>query len=142
MPRPASSSRTKRTTELRPFERVWKLVLRVPRGRVVTYGQLSELIERRLTPIGVGWAIRAVPDGAIPWHRVVNASGGISTNAEHPGLQRKLLEAEGVRFDAEGRVDLERFGWRPRVQATARVAKKRATHRKPSAKKRASRSRD
>jgi methylated-DNA-protein-cysteine methyltransferase related protein len=114
-----ASSSPKRTPELRPFERVWQLVLRIPRGRVATYGQLSELIERRLTPVGVGWAIRAVPEGAIPWHRVVNASGGISTDAEHPGLQRKLLEAEGVRFDARGCVDLERVGWRPRVTVNA-----------------------
>jgi methylated-DNA-protein-cysteine methyltransferase-like protein len=136
-----SSRKAKPATELRPFERVWKLVLRIPRGRVATYGQLSELIERRLTPIGVGWAIRAVPEGAIPWHRVVNASGGISTNAEHPGLQRKLLEAEGVRFDAQGCVDLERFGWRPRVTVTAPSVKKRAASRRPAPKKRASSSR-
>lgn len=98
----------------RPFERVWRIVKRVPRGRVVTYGQISRMIEHRLTPVGVGWAIRAAPDGAIPWHRVVNASGGISTDREHPGLQRAMLEAEGVPFDAEGRVDLARAAWKPR----------------------------
>jgi methylated-DNA-protein-cysteine methyltransferase-like protein len=92
-------------------------VLRIPRGRVATYGQLSNMIDRRLTPIGVGWALRAVPDGALPWHRVVNSKGGVSTNPEHPGLQRKLLEAEGVRFDAEGLIDLDRFGWKPRARS-------------------------
>jgi methylated-DNA-protein-cysteine methyltransferase-like protein len=97
-----------------PFARVWELVKRVPRGRVTTYGQLSELIDRRLTPVGIGWAIRAAPEGSIPWQRVVNASGGISTDREHPGLQRAMLEAEGVRFDAEGRVDLARHLWRRR----------------------------
>src|SRR5262245_8404245 len=107
-------TRTKRTAEPSPFERVWKLVARIPRGRVATYGQLSELIGRRLTPLGIAWALRAVPEGALPWHRIVNASGGVSTNAEHPGLQRKLLEAEGVVFDARGKIDLTRFGWRPR----------------------------
>jgi methylated-DNA-protein-cysteine methyltransferase-like protein len=96
-----------------PFPLVWKLVRRIPRGRVATYGQLSALIERRLTPIGVGWAIRAAPDGAIPWHRVINASGAVSTDREHPGLQRAMLEAEGVKFDREGRVHLDKYGWTP-----------------------------
>jgi methylated-DNA-protein-cysteine methyltransferase-like protein len=78
---------------------------------VATYGQLSELIDRRLTPVGVGWAIRAASE-EIPWHRVVNGRGGISTDREHPGLQRAMLEAEGVRFDADGKIDLARFGWK------------------------------
>jgi methylated-DNA-protein-cysteine methyltransferase-like protein len=95
--------------ELPPFERVWRLVRRVPRGRVITYGQLSRLIDRRLTPVGVGWAIRAAKEGAIPWQRVVNARGGISTDGE-----RAMLEAEGVRFEHDGTVDLQRYGFQPR----------------------------
>jgi methylated-DNA-protein-cysteine methyltransferase related protein len=95
-----------------PFERVWRLVRGVPRGKVATYGQLSELIDRRLTPIGVGWAIRAAGENSIPWQRVVNGRGGISTDKEHPGLQRALLEAEGVRFGRDGLIDLSRHGWR------------------------------
>jgi len=110
-----SKPNVKGRAEPGPFERVWMIVQRIPRGRVATYGQISQMIDRRLTPIAIGWALRAVPEGAIPWHRVVNASGGVSTDREHPGLQRALLEAEGVRFDARGRVDLERVGWRPRV---------------------------
>jgi methylated-DNA-protein-cysteine methyltransferase related protein len=102
--------------EVRPFERVWRLVLRIPRGKVATYGQLSQIIERRLTPVGVGWAVRAAPEGAIPWQRVVNAKGGISTDGDHPGLQRGILEAEGVRFDRDGTIDLARYGWRPRLR--------------------------
>lgn len=98
-----------------PFERVWRIVKRIPKGRVATYGQISQMIERRLTPVGVGWAVRAAPAGSIPWQRVVNARGGISTDGEHPGLQRALLEAEGVRFDDEGTIDLARYGWRPRA---------------------------
>ncbi len=98
-----------------PCELVWKLVRRSPRGKGATYGQLSQMIDGRLTPIGVGWAIRAAPEGSIPWQRVVNGKGGISTDNEHPGLQRKMLEAEGIRFDAEGRIDLTKAGWRPRV---------------------------
>ncbi|AKF03155.1 MGMT family protein [Sandaracinus amylolyticus] len=101
--------------ETPPFERVQALVKRIPRGRVATYGQLSRMIDGRLTPVGVGWAIRAASD-AIPWQRVVGAKGRISTEREHPGLQREMLESEGVRFDDEGRVDLERHGWEPSVR--------------------------
>ena len=99
--------------EAPPFERVWHLVRRVPRGKVITYGQLSRMIDRRLTPVGIGWAIRAAPDGLIPWQRVVNAKGGISTDDQHPGLQRTILEKEGVRFGRDGLIDLDRYGWPP-----------------------------
>jgi methylated-DNA-protein-cysteine methyltransferase-like protein len=106
---PAKTRKEKRP-KLTPFEAVWKLVLAVPRGKVITYGDVSRAIGGRLSPIAVSWALRAAPEGALPWHRVVNASGGVSTNAEHPGLQRELLEAEGVRF-VDGHVDLARHGW-------------------------------
>ncbi|HWO09871.1 MAG TPA: MGMT family protein [Polyangiaceae bacterium] len=95
-----------------PFERVQDLVKRIPRGKVATYGQLSQLIDRRLTPVGVGWAIRAAGANEIPWQRVVNGQGGISTDNQHPGLQRAILEAEGVKFGRDGRIDLARYGWR------------------------------
>jgi methylated-DNA-protein-cysteine methyltransferase-like protein len=108
------SSKKASTASDKPFERVWALVRRIPRGRVATYGQLSQLIDRRLTPIGIGWAIRAAPEDSLPWHRVVNGRGAISTDGDVPGLQRALLEAEGVRFGADARIDLERHGWRPR----------------------------
>jgi methylated-DNA-protein-cysteine methyltransferase related protein len=105
----------KKVEETRPFEAVWRVVRRIPEGKVLTYGQISELVDRRLTPVGVGWAIRAAPEGMIPWQRVVNGKGGISTDPEHPGLQRQMLETEGVSFDREGRIDLTRYGFRPRV---------------------------
>ena len=62
----------------------------------------------------VGYAMHALPDGtAVPWHRVVNAQGEISRRKSGSGalVQRVLLEREGVRFTARGRIDLERFGW-------------------------------
>ena len=93
------------------FARVHALVAKIPYGRVATYGQLSELIDGRLSPAGIGWALRA-SDGSLPWHRVVNAKGGVSTDGDVPGRQRVLLEAEGVQFSADGLVDLEKFRWR------------------------------
>jgi methylated-DNA-protein-cysteine methyltransferase-like protein len=111
----ATSKSKSKSKEVPPFHRVWRLVKRIPRGKVATYGLLSQMIERRLTPVGIGWAIRAAPEGALPWFRVVNAKGGISTDDEHPGLQRRLLEAEGVRFERDGTIDLATHAWRPRV---------------------------
>ena len=94
-----------------PFAAVHRLVRKIPFGRVATYGQLSRLIDGRLTPVGVGWALRAAPDD-LPWHRVVNAKGAVSTDGEHPGLQRALLEAEGVVFVGEA-LDLATYQFRP-----------------------------
>jgi methylated-DNA-protein-cysteine methyltransferase-like protein len=115
-------ARMRRVASEPPFERVWRVVRAIPRGRVATYGAIAELIEGRLTPVGVGWAIRAAPEGLLPWHRVVNAAGRVSTDREHPGLQRAMLEKEGVRFSAEGEIDLERYGWRPRGRGGAASA--------------------
>jgi methylated-DNA-protein-cysteine methyltransferase related protein len=98
------------------FEEVQALVRRIPRGRVATYGQLSEMIGGRLSPVGIGWALHAAPAGRCPWQRVVNSRGTVSTNHAEPGLQRSLLEAEGVKFGADGVIDLARYQWRPRVR--------------------------
>jgi methylated-DNA-protein-cysteine methyltransferase-like protein len=81
----------------------------------MTYGQLATLIENRLTPRAVGWAMHGCPKG-LPWQRVVNASGGCSTDRlpdVPPGLQRSMLEAEGVQFRENGTLDLERYRWTP-----------------------------
>jgi methylated-DNA-protein-cysteine methyltransferase-like protein len=91
---------------------VWRLVRHVPRGRVVTYGQIAALLGAPRGARAVGRAMRACPPG-VPWHRVVNAQGSISRRGDGSGMvsQRLLLEAEGVRF-SQGRIDFGRFGWR------------------------------
>jgi methylated-DNA-protein-cysteine methyltransferase-like protein len=96
------------------FAQVHALVKKIPRGRVATYGQLSKLIKRRLTPVGIGWAMSACPPG-LPWHRVINSKGGISTGNPK---QRRLLEAEGVIFDGDT-VDLEKFQWKAKEPAAS-----------------------
>ncbi len=96
-------------------QEVFELVRRIPRGRVMTYGQISEVMASRLSPRAVGWMMHRCPDG-IPWQRVVNASGGCSTDRlpDFPkGLQRSLLEGEGVEFRANGTLDLEVYRWWP-----------------------------
>ena len=92
---------------------VHRLVRRIPRGRVATYGQLAAALGRPRAARAVGGAMRACADD-VPWHRVVNAQGRISRRRSGTGMltQRIRLEQEGVRL-ARGRVPLRRFGWRP-----------------------------
>lgn len=97
------------------FSKVRALVKAIPRGRVATYGQLSELIAKRLTPVGIGWALSGVGD-EVPWHRVINSKGSISTKGPAADLQRSLLEAERVPFRPDGTVDLSACQWQKRVK--------------------------
>lgn len=88
----------------------------------MTYGQISRLLGGPLSARAVGWAMHQCPDD-VPWHRVVNASGGCSSDAVGaPGFQRRLLEGEGVKFRPGGTLDLERYRWTPRRRARARGA--------------------
>jgi methylated-DNA-protein-cysteine methyltransferase-like protein len=97
------------------YQRIYNVIRRIPRGRVATYGQIAELAGLEGHARQVGYALHVAPEG-LPWHRVINAQGRISARASSDWgeLQRLLLEAEGVEFDAEGRVDLRRFRWRTR----------------------------
>lgn len=95
------------------FGEVWEWVRRIPRGRVMTYGQIATLLESRISPVAVGWALHGCPED-VPWHRVVNASGGCSTDRLLPsGLQQALLRRERVVFRDDGTLDLSRFRWSP-----------------------------
>ncbi|MEA3407611.1 MAG: MGMT family protein [Chloroflexota bacterium] len=92
------------------FRRVHQVVARIPRGCVVTYGQIAQRLGMLHGARTVGWAMSECPDH-LPWHRVVNAQGRISARA-HPfgtSLQRALLEDEGVVFDDEGCIEMARF---------------------------------
>ena len=97
------------------YQRIYDVVRRIPRGHVATYGQVATLAGLAGHARQVGYALHALPDGTgVPWHRVVNASGRISVRAV-PGaelVQQQLLEREGVRLDARGRVPLARVRWR------------------------------
>ena len=95
-------------------ERVYQLVRRIPAGRVMTYGQIAELLGEGYTPRTVGFVMHASPDG-VPWQRVINSQGACSTQRVLlPGnIQQSLLEAEGITFDARGRCDLKRYRWTP-----------------------------
>jgi len=98
-------------------ERVYKLVRRIPPGRVMTYGQIAELLGEGYTPRTVGFVMHGSPEGT-PWHRVLNAQGGCSTgNVVLPhNKQQLMLENEGVVFD-KNRCDLQTFLWKPKSRA-------------------------
>ena len=96
-------------------EEVFGLVRRIPPGRVMTYGQIAAELGSRISPRAVGWILHRCP-GDVPWQRVVNASGGCSTDRlpDFPqGLQRAMLEAEGVVFRDNGTLDLAVYRWHP-----------------------------
>lgn len=95
-------------------ERVYKIVRTIPRGRVMTYGQLAEILGEGYTPRTVGFVMHASSDKT-PWHRVINAQGAVSTGKvvlPHDKQQR-MLEAEGVIFNERGRCDLKTYLWIP-----------------------------
>jgi methylated-DNA-protein-cysteine methyltransferase related protein len=102
---------------------VWQAVAEVPASMVVTYGQVAKIVgppagvdEDTYRAFGARWVGQAMarcPD-SVPWHRVVNSQGKISLRGESGAhLQREKLEAEGVEFDARGKIDLKRFQWQP-----------------------------
>ena len=99
------------------YERIYAVVRRIPRGRVATYGQVAELAGIPRHARQVGYALHALRAGRpIPWQRVINSRGEVSPRSE-PGfdeVQRDLLEDEGIEFDARGRIELDRYQWRPR----------------------------
>jgi methylated-DNA-protein-cysteine methyltransferase-like protein len=88
----------------------------VPAGQVVSYGQVALELGAPAAARAVGYALHYLPGNSdVPWWRVVNASGGISLRGrgEAAEVQRRILEDEGVVFEANGTVDLRRYRWSP-----------------------------
>lgn len=105
-------------------ERVFRIVRSIPRGRLMTYGQIAEILGEGYTPRTVGFVMHASNDKT-PWHRVVNAQGGCSTRGivlPHDKQQR-MLEAEGVKFNDRGRCSLQEYLWIPADPAGKRKAR-------------------
>lgn len=96
------------------FDAVYDVVRAVPRGRVVTYGQIARLLGQARAARAVGWALRALHgerSPRVPWHRVLGHAGRLSMGDSVSGLeQRRRLKAEGVRF-VGARVDFARHAW-------------------------------
>lgn len=95
-------------------ERVFQIVRMIPSGKVMTYGQIAEILGEGYTPRTVGFVMHS-SDDSTPWHRVINAQGGCSTRGlvlPHDKQQR-MLEAEGVSFNKLGRCELQAYLWLP-----------------------------
>jgi methylated-DNA-protein-cysteine methyltransferase related protein len=98
-------------------ELVYRLVLRIPPGRVMSYGLVARVLGAGYDARAIGNVMYATPqDGRnIPWHRVINSQGGCSTAGRTlpPDLQQRLLEAEGLVFNDKGRCAIEKYLWMP-----------------------------
>lgn len=100
------------------FSRVYDLTKRIPRGRVATYGQIAALLGNPRAARVVGWALHVLDNRPLPWQRVINSRGEISTTCEtHTQLvQKQLLEREGVNVRVVNGVytiDLKQYLWQP-----------------------------
>jgi len=98
------------------FERVWEIVACIPKGKVASYGQIATMLGNPGAARTVGWAMSSIPkDLKLPWHRVINSRGEISFRCREHGMniQRQLLESEGVEFNVDGKIDMNKFQWRP-----------------------------
>jgi len=105
--------------EPRLYDLIYAIVRQVPPGKVATYGQIARIAGRCSAQM-VGFALASLASyrdrkdfEEVPWQRVINAKGKISPHGFGMGgfVQRQLLEDEGIEFDLEGVIDLERFGW-------------------------------
>lgn len=96
-------------------EKVWKLVKKIPKGRVMTYGQIATILGEGYTPRTVGYVMHAADTENVPWQRVINSQGACSTGKMTipVNLQQKMLEDEGVIFNEKGRCDLGEYLWYP-----------------------------
>jgi methylated-DNA-protein-cysteine methyltransferase-like protein len=96
------------------YSRIYKIVNHIPCGKVATYGQIAQLAGIPGHARQVGYALHNLPDGSgVPWHRVINQKGHISliSNTFARSRQRELLESEGIVFDSNGVIALEKYQW-------------------------------
>jgi len=95
-------------------EHVYKIVRRIPRGRVMTYGQIAYILGEGYTPRTVGF-VMAASNNKTPWHRVINSQGRCSTGRVllPTNKQQRMLETEGVKFNENGSCELPKYLWHP-----------------------------
>ena len=96
-------------------EKVYEIVHQIPVGKLMTYGQIAEILGNGYTARTVGYTMHAADSQNVPWQRVINSQGRCSTDKlllPH-NIQQKILEDEGVIFSEKGKCDLEKYRWYP-----------------------------
>ncbi len=112
------------------WEPVYRVVKKVPRGRVTTYGELAKAVRLRGGARAAGYAMAACPSGrGIPWHRVVGAGGRLLIAEPQASLQRRLLETEGVTIGGR-RIDMKVYFWSPAKKKAGPPGKPKTANRK------------
>ena len=96
-------------------EKVYEIVREIPAGKVMTYGQIADILGEGYTARTIGYVMHAAQTESIPWQRVINSQGGCSTGKLFLpyNVQQKMLEDEGVIFSEKARCDLEKYRWFP-----------------------------
>ena len=122
--RDARTAAVVRSAVSQTYRKIGAVVRRIPRGRVMTYGQVAAAAGMPRAARVVGYAMHAIGD-QVPWQRVLGARGrgraGVSIkDPVGAAIQQQMLEKEGVAFSRVGAVDLERFGWSPKTPAGVR----------------------
>jgi len=112
------------------WDPVYRLVKKIPRGRVTTYGEVAKALRLPGGARAVGYAMAATPTGrGIPWHRVLGAGGHIRVPEPYAAKQRRLLASEGVEV---GRViDIKMYGWSFRKSKARGAAKRKRSQSRP-----------
>jgi len=108
------------------FDRVYKVVAKIPKGKVTTYGAIAEVCGIRSSARTVGWALNGATQSGLPCHRVVNRLGAL-TGKVHFGdihLMEELLRSEGVEFDEKGYVIMKKYFWKPKKLRKSKRKKK------------------
>jgi methylated-DNA-protein-cysteine methyltransferase-like protein len=98
------------------FSNVYKIVAKIPYGRVATYGDIAEACGIRSSARTVGWALNGAKESGLPCHRVVNRFGALTGKMHFgsPDLMKDLLQSEGIEFDKDDCVILEKYLWKPK----------------------------
>ncbi len=104
------------------FDKVYAIVAKIPFGKVATYGDIAEVCGIRSSARTVGWALNGAKESGLPCHRVVNRFGAL-TGKMHFGsydIMEELLKSEGVEFDKNGCVKMEKHLWKPTLRAKSK----------------------
>jgi methylated-DNA-protein-cysteine methyltransferase related protein len=104
-------------------ERVLKVIKKIPKGKVSTYGQVAAMAGSPRAARMVGWILHGLTDThKLPWQRVINSQGRISTTCEEhgPNLQAQLLKRDGVKVTQNREenyfIDLKKYLWVPNIK--------------------------